>query len=224
VPAGGRVERKNESWRSGLIEGVQHAAKEPVIMGILVLLAVQSAFGMPYQQVFVPWLAIEVMGLGAEGAGYLMAVAGVGSFAGAVAIATMGQRLRKRGLIIIMGLAFYGVALAVLGLTSVMPLTMVAGFAIPAVPVLMIILAGLGQSAIMSIKNALLLENTPNALRGRIMSLQSLDRGFTTVGSAMGGFLIALIGGPLGLAVYGGLCAIGATAVGALMPALRKRE
>lgn len=223
VPAGGKVHRTTDSWLESFKSGFRYASKKPVILGILILIAVQSAFGMPYQQVFVPWLAMEVMGLGAQGAGYMMAVAGVGSLTGAILIATFGHKLKHRGLLIVAGLTLYGVVLAIMGLTSMLPLTVILGLSIPVLPVLMIMLAGLGQSTIMSLKNTLLLENTPNELRGRVMSLQSLDRGFTTVGSAMGGFTIALVGGPIGLAIYGCLCAVGALAIG-IMTGLPKRN
>ena len=66
------------------------------------------------------------------------------------------------------------------------------------------------------------MEVTPNELRGRVFSLMTLDRGFSTIGSGAGGFAIALVGGPLALAAYGALCAIGAIVVGALLPSLRK--
>lgn len=76
----------------------------------------------------------------------------------------------------------------------------------------------------MSLKNTLLLQNTPNELRGRVMSLQSLDRGFTSVGGSLGGFTIAAIGGPFALALFGGLCAVGALVVAILNPGLRRAD
>ena len=224
VPQGGRVERTGDSWVTSFVQGIRFAWNSPVIFGILILLAVQSAFGMPYLQVFVPWLAIKVMDLGAAGAGLLIAASGVGALAGAVVVAAIGHRLRRRGLIIIVGLTLYGVAIAALGLTSTLPLVAVMGLTLPVLPLAMIVLVGIGQTAIMSMKNIVLLENTPNELRGRVMSFQSLDRGFTTVGGGLGGFAIAVIGGPFGLALFGALCAFGAILVGVLSPGLRKHD
>ena len=224
VPPGGRVERTGDSWVSGFVQGFRFAWHKPVILGILILLAVQSAFGMPYLQIFVPWLAIKVMGLGAGGAGLLIAVSGIGSLAGAIVVAAIGHRLRRRGLIIIVGLTLYGVALAALGLTSALPLVAVMGLTLPVLPLAMIILVGLGQTAVMSMKNIVLLESTPNELRGRVMSFQSLDRGFTTVGGGVGGFAIALMGGPFALALFGAMCAFWAIVVGIFSPGLRKHD
>jgi MFS family permease len=222
VPMGGRVERTQDTWLAGLTQGFKFAGQSPVILGLLVLFAVQSLFGMPFLQVFVPWLAIEVMEIGPEGMGLLIAASGFGSLGGAMVIATMGSRIRHRGVLIIGGLAIYGLALAGLGLTSALPLVGILGLAVPVLPFVMIIIVGIGQTTLMTLRTAVLMELTPNELRGRVFSLMMLDRGFSTVGSGVGGFAIAAIGGPITVAIYGGLCAIGAVVVGVLLPSLRK--
>ncbi|MDP2728708.1 MAG: MFS transporter, partial [Dehalococcoidia bacterium] len=224
VPAGGRPEQTDDSWRLSFVKGIRFAWRNPVILSILVLIGVQSAFGMPYMGVFIPWLAIKVMGIGTAGYAMLMAVSGVGSLAGAIVIATVGHALRHRGLIVIISLALYGAGLAVTGLTSALPLVTVLGLTLPLLPLVMVFLVGIGQTGIMSIKNVLLLESTPNEMRGRVMSFQSLDRGFTSLGGSMGGFAIALLGGPYALALFGILCALGSVIVGALSPSLRKQD
>ena len=103
-----------------------------------------------------------------------------------------------------------------------LPLLAVLGLAVPILPAIMIIIVGVGQTAMMTVRTAVLMEVTPNELRGRVFSLMTLDRGFSTLGSGAGGFAIAAIGGPLALALYGGLCAFGAVLVGALLPSLRR--
>ncbi len=206
------------------VKGIRFAWSNPVILSILVLIGVQSVFGLPYIGVFIPWLAIKVMGIGTTGAAMMLAVSGVGSLVGAIVIATVGHALRHRGRIIIISLTIYGAGLAATGLTSTLPLVTVLGLTIPLLPLLMVFLVGLGQTGIMSIKNALLLEGTPNEMRGRVMSFQSLDRGFSSLGGSMGGFAIALLGGPYSLALFGTLCALGSVIVGAFSPSLRKQN
>ena len=222
VPMAGRVERTQDTWITGLNQGFKFALESPLILGLLLLFAVQSLFGMPYMQVFVPWLALEVMHIGTGGMGLLIATSGFGSLGGALVIATIGDRLRHRGTIIIGGLFIYGLALAGLGLTSALPLVAVLGLTIPVLPFLMIIVVGIGQTMLITLRTAMLLEGTPNELRGRVFSLMMLDRGFSTVGSGVGGFAINILGGPFALAVYGGLCAVGAVVVAILLPSLRK--
>ena len=224
VPAGGRVVRTQEPWFVTFADGIRFAWHHPVILSILVLIAVQSIFGLPYLQIFIPWLAIKVMNIGTGGTTMLMAASGAGSLAGAIVVATLGQRLRHRGRIIIISLILFGAALAALGITSMLPMVVIVGITLPVLPLAMILLVGVGQTGIMSIKNTLLLESTPNELRGRVMSFLSLDRGFTSLGGTMGGFAIALMGGPYALALFGILCAFGAIAVGALSPRLRTKD
>jgi hypothetical protein len=222
VPMGGRVERTQDTWLAGLIQGFKFAGQSPLILGLLILFAVQSLFGMPYIQVFVPWLALEVMDIGTGGMGLLIAASGFGSLGGALAIATIGSKLRHRGMLIIGGLILYGLALAGLGITSALPLVALLGLTIPVLPFLMVMVVGIGQTTLITLRTAMLLEGTPNELRGRVFSLMMLDRGFSTVGSGVGGLAIAAIGGPITVAIFGGLCAIGAVAVGVLLPSLRK--
>ncbi|MBI2329246.1 MAG: MFS transporter [Chloroflexi bacterium] len=224
VPAGGRAERTTDSWSLSFVKGIHFARRNPIILSILVLIGVQSTFGMPYMGVFIPWLAMKVMNIGTTGTAMLIAASGVGSLAGAIVIATIGHALRRRGRLVIISLTLYGAALAATGLTSALPLVTVLGLTLPLLPLLMVFFVGVGQTGIMSIKNALLLEGTPNELRGRVLSFQSLDRGFSSLGGSLGGFSIALLGGPYGLALFGGLCALGAVIVGALSPSLRQQN
>ena len=222
VPMGGRVARTKDSWFTTFKEGFRFTLHRPVILGILALYGVLSLFGMPFNQVFVPWLALEVMEVGPAGMGMLMATSGIGSLAGAIVLATYGERLRHRGMIILIGLVIMGLALAGLGLSSVLPVLTVMGVMVAVLPSLMVILVGLGQAAMTTLKNAILLEVTPNELRGRVFSIQSLDRGFSLLGGAMGGFTIALLGGPFAAAVFGILMIVSTVGVGAKASALRK--
>ena len=200
VPIQGRVERTEDTWITSILRGFQFAGRSPVILGLLSLFAVQSLFGMPYLQVFVPWLALEVMDIGTAGMGLLIATSGFGSLAGALVIATMGEKIRHRGRYIIGGLVIYGLALGGLGLTSQLPLVSILGLTVPVLPFLMVIVVGIGQTTLFTLRTGVLMEVTPNELRGRVFSLMMLDRGFSTVGSGVGGFAIAAMGGPYALA------------------------
>ncbi|MBI2856334.1 MAG: MFS transporter [Chloroflexi bacterium] len=224
VPAGGRVGHTQESYITSLLEALRFIRRNPVILGIIILFAVQSSFALPYTQVFVPWLALKVMDIGSKGVGLLLAVSGVGSLIGSIVIATIGHKLRHRGILITASLFLYGLVLAMLGLTSLLPMVAVLGLTLPLLPLLFIVIAGIGQSSIAAVKTVLMLEQTPNEMRGRVMGLQHLDRGFSTAGAGAGGFAIALMGGPIALVLFGGLCALGAVLVGLFLPSFRKAD
>ena len=77
-------------------------------------------------------------------------------------------------------------------------------------------------TSILQIRDQFMIFGSLLGWRGRVFSIQSLDRGFTLLGGAMGGFTIALIGGPFAVAVFGVLMVVGTIGVGAKASALRK--
>ncbi|MBI4497914.1 MAG: MFS transporter [Chloroflexi bacterium] len=227
VPAWARLGRSGASWGRSLLDGLAFAWREKAIFAILVLLAFHSMFGTPYLSVFVPLLAFQFLDfsfLGAfglegrkaqeVGLGLFLSASSGGALLGALLIATIGSRLRRRGLIILAGLTLYGTAIAAVALSSLS--------GVVALPFLFVGAVGVGQSLLLPVKNAIILDLTPNEIRGRVMSLQSLDRGLTTLGSSGGGFLAAAIGAPFGMALYGAAVAVAAVGVGLLLPALRR--
>jgi MFS family permease len=224
VPVESRQEKKTESWVKGLFDGFVFAFKHPIVLSLLTLFAIQSIFGLPYVQVFVPWLCTKVMGIGPEGTGLLVGMSGVGSLAGAIVVASLGQKIKKRGIVLICGLGLYGLALVGLGFSSLLPLITVRNQLIPLVPAIMIILVGIGQSSVITLKSALLVEATPDEFRGRMYSLQSLDRGLSMVGSMTAGLVINVVGGPIGQAMFGIVCTLGAGMVAWLSPRLRQTD
>ena len=227
VPEIGRVRRGGESWIRSLADGFRFAWQEKPIFAILVLMGFHSIFGQPYLQVFVPLIALQFMDfaflgfLGIEGEkahevglGLLLAASGAGALLGSLVVASIGERLRRRGLIVLGGLTLYGLAVSALGLSSLTELIIL--------PFLFVTLVGVGQSLLLAVKNAILMELTPNEVRGRVFSIQSLDRGLSTIGSSGGGFLAAAITAPFAMAIYGAAVAVGAVAVGIFLPVFRK--
>jgi MFS family permease len=228
VPPSGRVERRDETWFTSLTTGFKFAARSQPILGILILLAFQSSFGMPYLSVFVPLIAMQIMDFGffsalgiiaperqrEIGLGLMMTVSGVGGLVGTLFIATYGDRLRRKGRWVLVGLTGYGTAISLLGLSALLP-TVAVAFGVVA-------FVGLGQAVVMSMKNAILIEQSPNEMLGRVTSLQGLDRGFSTLGGMFSGFAAAAVGAPVAMAIFGGLVIAGTMVVGSLLPGMRR--
>ena len=220
--------RREETWFSSLVTGFRFAARSQPILGVLILLAFQSSFGMPYMSVFMPLIALQIMDFGflsflgvidperqrEIGLGLMLTTSGIGGLVGTLFIATYGERLNRKGRWVLGGLVGYGAAISLLGLSSLLP-TVALAFGVVA-------FVGLGQAVVMSIKNAILIEQSPNELRGRVTSLQGLDRGFSTLGGMFSGFAAAVLGPPVAMAIFGGLVIAGTMAVGSLLPGLRK--
>jgi predicted MFS family arabinose efflux permease len=112
--------------------------------------------------VYVPLVVRSVLGLGAEGFGFLMAALGVGAVSGALTLGTLGARRPPRALM------FTAAALACGGLIG---LALVRAFW-PAVAVLFIT-GFFGIIAVVSCNTTMQLA-APDALRGRVMSIYTL--------------------------------------------------
>lgn len=128
---------------------------------VLLLMTAVSILGHSYH-VLVPILARDVLGAGPQGFGLLMAVNGVGAFAGGLALA---RRLRRRPPMpsFLGGLGLFLAGLLALSLTRNYYLALVA-----------MALTGVGMVSQLSTGNSLLQLNVPDQMRGRIMSLFSL--------------------------------------------------
>ena len=152
--------------------------------------------------VYVPLVVRTVLGLGAEGFGFLMAALGVGAVSGALTLGTLGTRRPPRPLM------FTAAALACCGLVG---LAFVRSFW-PAVAMLFIT-GFFGIISVVSCNTTMQLA-APDALRGRVMSIYTLIwGGVFPIGAFMVGAMserwgvqrALMINGSLGL---GGVAAL----------------
>jgi predicted MFS family arabinose efflux permease len=158
-------------------EGLGYALRTPRIRLVLALLLIVS-FCVFNFSTYVPLLARQVLGLGAEGFGFLMAAMGVGAVVGALALGTL---VPGRPPLMVL---FAAAMLACAGLVG---LSMVRQFAV-AVPVLFVV----GFFGIIATAgcNTTLQLSAPDALRGRVMSIYTLIFGGSF---PIASFLIGLI-------------------------------
>ncbi len=139
-----------------LREGVSYAVRTPLVLWCLVLLGGVAAFGFNFQ-ILLPLFSQEVLDLGPEGYGGLYAAMGVGSLAGSLTLAYMGNR-RAIPLMIGGGLVFSSL---LVGIAATESLVVAAG---------LIMGAGYFSMLMINTINATVQANTPDALRGRVMS------------------------------------------------------
>ena len=139
-----------------LREGVSYAVRTPLVLWCLVLLGGVAAFGFNFQ-ILLPLFSQEVLDLGPEGYGGLYAAMGVGSLAGSLTLAYMGNR-RAIPLMLVGGLVFSSL---LVGIAATQSLVVAAG---------LIMGAGYFSMLMINTINATVQANTPDALRGRVMS------------------------------------------------------
>jgi len=194
---------RDQSVMRALREGLGYIRRDPVVRWIVILTAGSATLARPYPQLL-PAITEQVLRVGAVELSWLMGASGLGSLVGALATASLGGR-KRRGLVIIGSVGALGVFLALFALQRDM---------LTAVPLMMLV--GFSVMLFMGTANTLLQLRTPDHLRGRVMSVQTMMMmGIVplgvmimgSVGTFVGVDVTVLIGGVLltALAVYAGL-------------------
>jgi MFS family permease len=167
---------------AGMREALRYARHTPPLPMLLLVATVFSLLGVPVLTLL-PVLARDVLGMGAQGYGALMACIGLGAVAGALAIAATGGGTRRGQTLRVASVVYP----ALLVLTSLSDRPLVVGALLFAVGTAMIV-----NNALV---NALLQQVAPDALRGRIMSLYvMLYIGASPVGSFTAGAVARAFG------------------------------
>jgi len=193
-----------------LMEGFRYMAANRRVLYLVGMALILFVVGQPYQQVYVPLLALSVLHIGPSGAGWMLALTGLGALIGSLTMASIRQ-LPRRGLILMSFLIIFGLALLLLSQSRWFLLSAIA-----------LIIAGGMTTTYHSLNISLLLEQSPQNFHGRVLSLMSLDRGFVSVGAVMAGGLAEALGPQFGLAVIALTC-IGITVpLFFFIPALRE--
>ena len=192
-----------------LVEGLGYVLRNKSILAIMAVALVTFTFAMPYNTLM-PIVADHTLGIGAEGYGLILSVAGAGALIGGVTIASLGSV--KRTSVIFLGGAFaFGGSIVLLGISP----WIWSAF-------LIMLLLGASQSMFMAAGSATLLSRTPQELHGRVMSIYTLDRGLMPLGSTMAGALSDIYSASTALVVMGGIAMSLVIGVGALIPSSRR--
>lgn len=194
-------------WRE-LRDGVGYAARDPLIRGLLLMVALVGIFAFTYV-VLMPVIASQVLGGGARENGFLIGSAGVGATIGALGVATLHNPRRPGRIIIGFGLA--GAAgLVAFSFSRQLMLSM----ALTAVTAGMIM-------AFLATCNSTIQALVPDYLRGRIMSLYTLALiGSGPLNALLAGALATGVGAPLTIAITGVLMAVAVMVIGSQHRAL----
>ncbi len=191
VSVGSPVER--------LREGLAYSLKTRAVLLPIILAGLMALFGMNFN-VWAPLLAKDAFNIGASGFGMLMSSLGVGSLTGALLLAFTGRRPSPR-MLVTTALAF--------GLLEI-GLAMSAKFQTPPL-VAMLLMVGVGftMTSTMTQANTTVQTNTPDAMRGRVMSIYlTVFAGGTPIGDALAGLFSEHWGVAIAIAIGGAVVAI----------------
>jgi MFS family permease len=196
-------------WQ-GIGEGLAYLRDDPARRAIMLVTAVMTVFGFPYA-VLMPIVARETLGQDATGYGQLMAATGIGAFAGAVVVASLGRSTR-RGPILLLALATFSASLLVFAASRLFVVSLGA-----------LAVLGFSMVAYMTTANTVLQTSVPEHLRGRVMSVWTLTAfGLTPLGSLQAGAMASAFGAPVALGVGAVLCGLATAVVALTTPRLRQ--
>jgi hypothetical protein len=177
---------------TALLEGIRYVRGDSVVATLLLLEAVMSVFGSFNSMLVV--FAREIYHVGADGFGILQGAAGLGSFAGAIALSLRGD-VEHKGRLIVFGGMFFSLSIVAFSFSSWFPLAVV-----------LLALTGVVDVIVGATRNTVLQLITRGPMLGRVMSLNAM----TTRGlGQMGGFTAGSLGSVIGVQ--------GAVGVGALI-------
>jgi MFS family permease len=205
-----KIENRTSSNLKELKDGFSYAFNFLPIRYILLLLAIVSLMGMPYQ-VLMPVFAKDIFNGGPHTLGYLMTAVGSGALIGALYLASR-KSVLGLGRIIAIASGIFGLSLVFFALSKFYFLSL-----------MILAFTGFGMMVQMASSNTVLQTIVDDDKRGRIMSFYAMAfMGTVPFGNLLAGSMSDLIG-TTNTVLYGGICCILGAALFALkLPVIRK--
>ncbi len=204
-----RSQNKDANMLRDFWAGIKYVAMTPIAFTMVGMSFAFGFFGAAYVQVL-PAFGKEVLRLNADGAGFLLTVAGVGSLAGNIYLASLGNTKNKNWLLLGM-IILFGVSLFFFALSPIYIVSLVLLF-----------FTGVGFTGFISMGTAILQISTPPELRGRMMSLWLIGAAVHYIGAWPLGTVGEYYGWPMSLG-GGALLMLGLVMwLGIFRPTLRR--
>ena len=173
-------------------EGLRIMVSLPTVRALLVMAILVEVLCFSYAAVL-PALARDRLGLDESDLGTLTAMAGFGSFLGALFLTALSEHPRK-GLIVIVVAAVYGASVLALGMSDLFALSLIV-----------ITVVGMMAALFDGLQWGLLQANVPDAMRGRALGGWIFAVGFGWIGHLELGAMSDFIGVHRALALHGAL-------------------
>ena len=208
-PTRARASYNGESVIAQIGEGLRYARHNVVIRDLLILTGLSSVFLMQYGTMM-PVFAKDVLQVGAQGLGVMMAAAGAGALTAGIAVAVLSHRVRPQR-IVAMGSLIAPIGLIAFSQSTIYPLSIAC-----------LAVTGFGTMLFLAVSNTLVQTAAPDSLRGRVLSVRvAVFMGLAWLGALQVG-AIAQYAGVRNAMLFGGLACLAAALIFVLRsPALR---
>jgi MFS family permease len=206
MPPQGRVQR---AGLRSVLDGLRYLKGNQVVLGSFV--ADMNAMALSSPRALFPAAAVVVFAGGAQTVGYLQAAPAVGALV-ALGLSGWFGRIKRHGLVVLVAVACWGVAIAAFGLSPGLKLGLVCLAA-----------AGAADSISSVFRGTILQAATPDEMRGRLQGVFTVVvAGVPRLGDFMAGSLGQAIGTRQALVVCGCACVVGIGLISRLMPKFRE--
>lgn len=221
APTTARPRADFQAWRAGFT----YLRTRPVLLGLMALDFCAMFLGSP--QALLPIYASDILRVGPQGLGALLAATAVGAVGG-VFFTSQLRRISRQGLGVLLGVGAWGGCIVLFGLTN--------GPILPGAPwrhvavqgpfwLAFLLLAGAGAADLVSmvLRNTILQLSTPDAVRGRVSATNAI---FIIGGPALGQFESGVVASwltPQISVLTGGLaCLLATGAIAIWIPGVRR--
>jgi MFS family permease len=181
------------SWRD-LKEGAAYVWNTPQLVAAMWLALLVNLTAFPLVNALLPYVAKEIYLTDQTGLGYVVASFAGGALVGSIALSRFGHLVRAGRMMIVFCVVWYALILLFAQMD-----TLAAGIAVIAT-------TGCAQSISMISMSAMLLRNSADAVRGRVMGIRQMAVYGMPVGLLIAGPLVQRHGYPLTATFY---CSIG---------------
>ncbi len=208
LPQLGAATNARISWAS-IREGLEFVWRTPVVLGCMTLDMFAVILG--GATALLPIYARDILAVGEVGYGLLSASLELGALGMSAALIFL-PGFRRAGGALLVAVAVYGVATIVFGLSRWFPLSVLA-----------YMVAGMADAVSVVLRGTAIQLSTPDALRGRVSSVNFIFIGASNqLGAAESGFLAALTSATFAVVSGGVGCLVVVALVAWRMPALRR--
>jgi MFS family permease len=189
-----------------IVAGLRYVRRTPVLLAILVVDTNAMLFGMP--AALFPAFA-EELGGGAQTVGLMYAAPYAGALVASLASGWVGH-VRRMGVGVVVAAGLWGVAIAVFGLADSVPLALA-----------MLAIAGAADFISAVLRGTILLQATPDAMRGRLSGIELAQvAGTPQLGNVEAGVVASLTSVRFSIVSGGLACVAGTILVALALPAL----
>lgn len=207
-----QIVKTRETAFQGIKEGLSYVRANPAVLGVIITAMVPPLFAMPYLSLM-PVVQKDVLHVGPEQLGFMLAAPGVGALFSLGLFASVGDRIKRKGLLMLGGLGLYGVFIVLFSRVTSYPLVL-----------LPLIGTGFCQLTYLVTSLTSLQLLTPDHLRGRALSLYYMNRGIGPAGALLAGVMANYLGAPLTLTIMGSIVVLLAAGVAWRAPQIHTVE